>query len=265
MSSKYPTVSCYCPVFKGGEFIKGYMEDMLAQTIFEEVQFFILDCASPDGEAATIEPYTERYPNIIYQRLDKDPGLYPAWNFCIKNTNGDFLTNWNVDDRKTPWSLEIMRDALVLDKDIDLVYGDTVISTSPNEDWSNIKSTNTYICNETNNWKDLLQNNNPHCMPMWRRTLHDRFGFFDESYLTASDADLWLKAAKNGAKMRKIHDTTGIYYHNPKGRSSDPTTLKTMIEEVNEMRKKYEPTYGSPQEPMSAPEPVVFSSIAAKK
>ena len=114
MSSKYPSVTCYCPVFKGGRFIKGYMEDMLCQTIFKEVQFFILDCASPDNEAEIILPYTKQHPNITYKRLDKDPGLYPAWNFCIQFTNGDFLTNWNVDDRKTPWSLEVMRDFLVL-------------------------------------------------------------------------------------------------------------------------------------------------------
>ena len=261
MSSKYPNVTCYCPVFKGGEFIKGYMEDMLRQTIFKEVQFFILDCASPDNEVEAISPYTKKYSNITYRRLDKDPGLYPAWNFCIQNTEGDFLTNWNIDDRKTPWSLEVMRDFLVLNDDIDLVYGDTIVSTSPNENWSNIQSTNAYICNETNSWKDLLQNNNPHCMPMWRRTIHDRFGYFNEDYLTASDADLWLKASKEGVKMQKIHDTVGIYYHNPKGRSSDPHTLKTMIEEVNEMRRKYDPTYKSPQDSGTASVPVNFSTI----
>ena len=248
MSSKYPSVTCYCPVFKGGQFIEGYMEDMLRQTVFEEVQFFILDCASPDNEGEIILSYTKQYPNITYTRLNKDPGLYPAWNFCIQNTDGDFLTNWNVDDRKTPWSLEVMRDFLVLNDDIDLVYGDTVISVSPNEHWSNIQPRDTYICNETNSWKDLLRNNNPHCMPMWRRSLHDKFGLFDEDYLTASDADLWLKAAKAGSQMKKINDTVGIYYHNPTGRSSDPATLKKMVNEVNEMRRKYEPTYKSPHE-----------------
>jgi len=248
MSSKYPSVTCYCPVFKGGEFVEGYMEDMLRQTIFEEVSFFILDCASPHNEAEIISHYTKQYPNITYVRLDKDPGLYPAWNFCIQNTDGDFLTNWNIDDRKTPWSLEAMRDFLVLNEGIDLVYGNTIISTSPNEHWSNIQSTTPYICNETNTWEDLLQNNNPHCMPMWRRSLHDTFGFFNEDYFTASDADLWLKATKGGSQMKKIDDTVGIYYYNPNGRSSDPATLKEMINEVNEMRRKYEPNYKSPHE-----------------
>jgi glycosyltransferase involved in cell wall biosynthesis len=248
MSSKYPTLTCYCSVFKGGQFIKGYMEDMLRQTIFKEVQFFILDCASPDNEAEIISPYAKQHPNIIHKRLDKDPGLYSAWNFCIQNTDGDFLTNWNVDDRKTPWSLEIMRDSLVLNSDIDLVYGNTIVSSAPNEVWPHVTTKNAYICNETNSWKDLLLNNNPHCMPMWRRSIHDRSGYFDEDYLTSSDADLWLKAAKSGSRMKKIDDIVGIYYYNPTGRSSNPETLKKMEHEVNEMRRKYEPNYKSPHE-----------------
>lgn len=247
MSSKYPTVSCYCPIYKGGEFIEGYMEDMLRQSIFDEVNFFMLDCASPDNEAEAITNYAQ-YPNITYLRLEKDPGLYPAWNVCITHTRSDFLTNWNIDDRKSPWSLEIMRDSLVLNPDVDLVYGDTIVSPIPNENWSALQSKELYICNETNDWTDLLRNNNPHCMPMWRRTIHDRFGYFNEEYKTASDADLWLKAAKGGSQMKKINDIVGIYYHNPTGRSSDPATLKEMVNEVNEMRRKYEPNYKSPHE-----------------
>ena len=40
------------------------------------------------NEAEVIEPYAKQHPNITYKRLDKDPGLYPAWNICIQNTYG---------------------------------------------------------------------------------------------------------------------------------------------------------------------------------
>jgi glycosyltransferase involved in cell wall biosynthesis len=245
MSSQYPTITCFCPLYKGGQFIEGYMEDMVRQTIFPEVNFFILDCASPDNEIEVINDYA-KHNNIVYLRLDKDPGLYAAWNVCINSTQGDFLSNWNVDDRKSPWSLEIMRDSLVLNEDIDLVYGNTIVSKKANEDWAHLDSKKTYICNETNSWKDLLLNNNPHCMPMWRRAIHDKYGHFNEKYATAADADLWLKAAKKGSKMKKIDDIVGIYYHNPKGRSSDPATLQKMVDEVTKMRQIYEPTYTLP-------------------
>lgn len=247
MSRKYPTLSCYCPIYKGGVFIEDYMEDLTRQTIFKEVDFFILDCNSPDNEEEVVKRYLG-YDNIIYSRLDKDPGLYAAWNQCINLTKGELLTNWNVDDRKSPWSLEVMRDALVLDTEIDLVYGNTVISTTANENWQSLQSAQTFICNQTNKWEDLLLNNNPHCMPMWRRSIHDKYGLFNESYKTAADADMWLRAAKQGSKMKKINETVGVYYQNPQGRSSNPETLQEMINEVNEMRRSHNPSYLSPFE-----------------
>jgi len=260
MSREYPSLTCFCPLYKGAKFIKGYMEDLVSQTIFDQVNFFILDCNSPDNESEVIHNYTH-YNNISYVRLEKDPGLFAGWNVSIKNTTSDLLTNWNVDDRKSPWSLEIMRDYLSLNSDIDLVYGNTIVSQKANENWTNLESRQLYICNETGGWQDLLRNNNPHCMPMWRRDIHDRFGYFDEKYLTASDADLWLKAAKGGSKMKKINEIIGIYYYNPEGRSSDPTTIKRMTKEIHKMRKKYEPTYESHLKPFASPSPVTFSKI----
>ena len=238
------------------------MEDLVRQTIFDQVNFFILDCNSPDNEVDVINKYVH-HDNISYSRLEEDPGLFAGWNVSIKNTRSDLLTNWNVDDRKSPWSLEVMRDCLSLNSDIDLVYGNTIVSQTPNENWTNLESRHIYICNETDKWQDLLRNNNPHCMPMWRRDIHDRFGYFDEKYKTASDADLWLKASKGGAKMKKINEMTGIYYYNQEGRSSDPATIKHMVEEVNEMRRKYEPTYESSQKPENTSSPVTFSKITA--
>lgn len=236
------------------------MEDLVRQTIFDQVNFFILDCNSPDNEVDVINKYVH-HDNISYSRLEEDPGLFAGWNVSIKNTRSDLLTNWNVDDRKSPWSLEVMRDCLSLNSDIDLVYGNTIVSQTPNENWTNLESRHLYICNETDKWQDLLRNNNPHCMPMWRRDIHDRFGYFDEKYKTASDADLWLKASKGGAKMKKINEMTGIYYYNPEGRSSDPATIKHMVEEIHKMRKKYEPTYESHLKPFVSSSPVTFSKI----
>ena len=260
MSREYPSLTCFCPLYKGAKFIEGYMENLVRQTIFDQVEFFILDCNSPDNEAEVINKYAH-HDNISYLRLEEDPGLFAGWNVSVKNTTSDLLTNWNVDDRKSPWSLEVMRDYLSLNSDIDLVYGNTIVSQKSNEDWTNLESRDLYICNETDAWRDLLRNNNPHCMPMWRREIHDSFGYFDEKYKTAADADLWLKAAKGGSKMKKINEIMGIYYYNPKGRSSDPATLKYMVEEVNEMRKKYEPTYESSQKPVNPTSPVTFSKI----
>jgi hypothetical protein len=138
-----------------------------------------------------------------------------------------------------------MRDCLILNPDVDICYGNTIVSAELNEKWLGLKSQQLYPCNETNHWKDLLQNNNPHCMPMWRRSVHERFGYFNEEYKTASDAEMWLRAAQGGAKLQKINDTVGIYYKNPDGISSPQSNakLRALCQEVNEMRLSYDPEW----------------------
>jgi glycosyltransferase involved in cell wall biosynthesis len=72
-------------LYKGEKFIQGYIEDVLAQSIFKDIEFIFLDCNSPENEKDFIIPLTKEYSNIKYHRLDNDPGLYAAWNIvCIK-------------------------------------------------------------------------------------------------------------------------------------------------------------------------------------
>ena len=63
------TLGIFCPLFKGEKFIGNYLENILEQTIFSEVNFYILDCASPENEYEVIKDYTSKYSNIIYKRL----------------------------------------------------------------------------------------------------------------------------------------------------------------------------------------------------
>ena len=88
-------------------------------------------------------------------------------------------------------------------------------------------------------------------MPLWRRDLHDRYGFFDEKYLTAADSDMWIRAAKQDAKLFFVDETVGIYYKNPDGVSTDLKNLRKMLDEVNSMRRSHCPDYIDPPLPQA--------------
>ena len=247
-TDKTPTMTIFCPLFKGEKFIKGYMEDMVKQSIFSEVQFHILDCASPENEYEIIKDYLH-HDNIKYERLKKDPGLYAAWNICAKNADTDLIGNWNVDDRKTAWSLEVLRNPFVFNESIDMTYGLTVISEVANETWEDMTPFYYYQAQKMTHWKDLLENNHPHCMPVWKKSLHDRYGYFNEDYKTASDSDMWIRAAKEGAIFEFVNQPVGVYFRNPHGMSSNPENLRKMLDEVNAMRKNHDPEYEPPPIP----------------
>lgn len=232
--------SLFCSFYKGQKFIEGYIDDILSQSIFSEIEFIFLDCNSPEKEKEYIIPLTKKHNNIKYYKLEQDPGLYAGWNTAVKLCSSEIVGNWNIDDRKNKEGIEILLNKFDQDKSIDILYGFTYVSHTANEKYADNQYDEIYPY-LPHSVRNLISNNSPHCMPLWKKNLHDRFGYFDENYKTASDADFWLRCAVGGAIIKMINHPVGLYYYNPNGRSSNPETLQEMINEVNEMRQKYIP------------------------
>lgn len=229
--------SLFCSFYKGSSFIEGYLNNVYEQSIFKDIEFIFLDCNSPENEGSDyLEKIKES--NIKYHRLDHDPGLYAAWNIAVKMCTAPIIGNWNIDDRKNKEGVEILLKQFDKNPLIDVVYGFTYISRTANEKYldNNFSEIYPYLPHTIEN---LFKNNSPHCMPLWKKDLHDKFGYFDESYKTAADGDFWLRCATAGAIIRMVNHPVGLYYENPTGRSTNPETLSEMVREVQTMRKKY--------------------------
>lgn len=229
--------SLFCSFYKGEKFIKGYLENVYEQSIFNDIEFIFLDCASPENEGSNYLDYLIE-PNIKYHRLEKDPGLYSAWNIAVDLCSAPIIGNWNIDDRKNRDGVEIMLRQFERDPSLDIVYGPTYVSRVANEKYIDNDFREIYPC-LPHTLENLFKNNSPHCMPLWKKSLHDRFGYFNEEYKTASDGDFWLRCAIGGAKIQLVNHPVGLYYENPNGRSTNPETLKEMVDEVKSMRLKH--------------------------
>jgi cellulose synthase/poly-beta-1,6-N-acetylglucosamine synthase-like glycosyltransferase len=96
-----PKISIITSVYDGDDHIEGFLEDITRQTIFKEkCELILINANSPGNEEEVINQYLKKFPdNIVYKRLDKDPGIYGVWNMGIELSTGEFLTNANLDDR----------------------------------------------------------------------------------------------------------------------------------------------------------------------
>ena len=81
--------------------------------------------------------------------------------------------------------------------------------------------------------------NLPHNHPVWRRTLHDKFGLFDEQYGSAGDWEFWLRCVKGGAQFKLIPEDLGLYYFNPSGISTSTANQSWKRQEENRIREMY--------------------------
>lgn len=232
----YYRVSVITSIFKASKFISHFLEDIKRQSIFNECEFLLLDADSPDSEKLLIEPYLV-YPNIKYNNIGTC-SVYEAWNKGIELSSSNLLSNWNTDDRRSQNSLEKQVEFLESNFYSDVCYGQTIISHKENELFELCDSVEVYPAQE-GTLQNQLGHNSPHCLPVWRKSIHDRFGLFDTSYFCAADYDMWFRVLRGGGKLSKLDLTTGLYYRNPKGISSKEDTLKKAIEEVNLVRGKY--------------------------
>jgi len=238
---KVPKISIITSVYDGDEYIKPFLEDITQQTIFKDkCELILLNANSPGNEEETILEYKEKFPdNIVYRKLEEDPGIYGVWNIGLEMATGDFITNANLDDRKAPWALEKFAKELYTNPDIDLVYSDMYITHNPNETWT----TNSCEGNKYNfpefSFENLKMVNMPHASPMWRRDVHTKYGFFNTKYKSAGDWDMWLRAASKGSKFKKISETLGLYYFNPAGISTNPDNFDWKQKEEAEIYENY--------------------------
>jgi len=239
--NELPKISIITSVYDGDEYIEDFLEDITRQTIFtEKCELILVNPNSPGNEEEVINKYLEKFPdNIVYHKLDKDPGIYGTWNKAIELSSGEFITNANLDDRKSLNSLEIHARTLFGNSDVDLVYSDMLVTDKPNETWEENSSEGRRYNTPEFSFETLKMINMPHASPMWRRNMHDNYGYFDEKYRSAGDWELWLRSASKGSKFKKINQVMNLYYFNPTGISTNPDNFDWKREEELEVRNRY--------------------------
>tara|TARA_R100000951_G_scaffold8773_1_gene7944 strand:- start:18027 stop:20006 length:1980 start_codon:yes stop_codon:yes gene_type:complete len=236
-----PKISIITSVYDGDDYIRPFLEDITRQTIFKDkCELILINANSPGSEEGVIQEYLEKYPNnIIYKRLDNDPGIYAVWNMAAKMASGEYLTNANLDDKKASYSLEKHAKFLVSNPEVDLVYADLYISETANETFENVADTSRRYNFPEFSYENLKMINMPHNNPMWRKGYHEKYGYFDEQYRSAGDWEMWLRGASQGSIFRKIPDILGVYYFNPKGMSTNPENFSWKQEEETSIYEKY--------------------------
>jgi len=240
---EYPKISIITSMYKGEKYIDGFLKNIVNQTVFKSCELIIMDADSPENEFPIIEKYMKKYSNIYYEKLDKDPGIYGTWNLGIRRATGKYITNANLDDNKSLDQIEIMVNCLEKNQDIDLAYSEAFITHVPNETYGNNSSQGkTYPVAEFS--REAMIKCLPGCMPVWRKSMHDKAGMFDESYRSAGDWEMWLRAVRAGSKFKKVNRVCGIYYMNPNGLSTNVETQKEKFKEEQKVFWEYTDVFG---------------------
>lgn len=213
---KAPLVTAIVSSYKGERFMRGLLEDLSAQTLGEQLEIVIIDSNSPQNEAAIVREFQTRYHNIRFMRTSVREQSHITLNRCIQAARGKYISLACVDDRHSADALEKLALALEHDSAIALAYADVAITEKENQVLESAPLIGHY------RWPDFSRDSlfqvcymGP--QPMWRRDLHERYGYFDEAFMSAGDYEFWLRLAAGGENFLHLPEVLGLYLLNPQG------------------------------------------------
>ncbi|HEX2866163.1 MAG TPA: glycosyltransferase [Ignavibacteriales bacterium] len=219
--------------------MRNCLTDLVAQTVFDQMEVIVVDAASPENEGAVVKEFQKKYKNITYIRTPERIGVYPAWNIAIKKAKGKFITPFSTNDRLRKDAYEILSRTLDENPGVSMVYGDTYITNNENESFEEHQPTGRAMKWPEYSFKRLLVFNGVGPHPMWRASIHQEIGYFSEDFVALGDQEFFLRV---GYKHNLLHikEYTGLYLWR-----DDAVSLKGSLplSETIEIRNRYMKMY----------------------
>lgn len=164
---------------------------------YRDYEHIFIDSYSTDGTVELIKEYQEKYPdNVKFYQVPR-AGISNAMNEGIKNANGDFLIHLHSDD--SFYDNNVLKDVaefLKANTQLDWIYGKANIVEVDG------RSVGIFPAKKIlhNDYKSHLGryllkffNYIPHQAVFIRKSVFERFGFFDETISSKMDPDVWLR------------------------------------------------------------------------
>ena len=220
-------VSTITPCYNMSKYMKGFLDNLSTQT-HKDLEI-VLDHNDPsEEEVKMVEEYNEKHDNILHIKVDGVDPIGTSMNRCIEYATGDYLCIWNVDDLRTPDSIEVMAKALDENPDVDFVYGNYIIVPK-------FGSTQGQYVDETGREDELTTGMILGPYFMFRKSLLEKSGVFDEQLVQGADYDLALRLAFN-AKGLHLPINLGYYLNEGLGQSTKPNSKQPIERTVIELR-----------------------------
>jgi alpha-ketoglutarate-dependent taurine dioxygenase len=234
------SVTALVSTYASEGFIGECLSDLVEQTIAPEVEIIVVDSASPQREGDVVLEFQRKHTNIRYLRTPRRIGIYAAWNVALRLASGALIAPFSTNDRLSPVAYETLRQALCNHPDVALVYGDTYLTDSPHQRFGDHTPSVQYggaFRWPPHDFEHLLD----HCPvgphPMWRRSLHQEVGYFDQRYTALGDQDFWNRLAWRH-ELLHIPVFTGLAWLTKDALSCRPIA-RTEVEEIKAKHRRY--------------------------
>jgi len=212
--------------FNGEKYLKHYFRSVKKQK-FKEFRISFQHVLPKRNESKIIKNKSKGI-DIEVQVHDKQISLSEAWNKSIKNSKSEYYCIWNIDDLRTPDSLDDMIKILDSNKQIDFVYGNYYIVDK-------IGKKRGVFIDESGRESELISGMILGPFFMFRSSILEKTGLFDEQLLSGSDYDFAMRLGRMSSG-KHIDSVLGYYLNEGAGLSTKNESLQELERTVVELR-----------------------------
>lgn len=226
----YFQVSIITACYKKGKYLPVFLEELPNQTYFSNLEVVFDHNEPSDQEIELLNNFQNKYPNQI-KHIITNPAepLGVSWNRCIRESTGEYLAIWNIDDLRTKKSIEIQAQFLNNNPSIDIVSGNFFIVPA----FPSIRGK--FIDEAKYPPEEMVKSMKLGPFFMFRKKLCEKAGYFDEQFRCANDFDLAMRLLHHG-KARILRENLGFFLNEAAGASTKPSSLCPVEKTVIELR-----------------------------
>lgn len=185
-----------------------------------ELEVVLVDSNSPTDERAALEGFLARRDlPVVYARSAGRETIQQAWNRGIGLTRAPYLAFLGADEGLHPEALHALAAALDADPRADWAMADSIVTSV---DARGVYDGDIMPYDRTGYRQDMVYLET--CYLSWvgglyRRSIHERFGFYDESFRAAGDTEFKSRILPH---IRSVHvpRALGVFNNYPEERTT---------------------------------------------
>lgn len=217
-----PRVSVIVSLYNAADKLPTLLQNLAQQSIAHNgaMEIILIDSNSPTDEFRAFDSFAAQH-NIpmVYGRSEKRETIQCAWNRGIILSRGRYLAFLGADEGLHPDALRQLADALDQDPSVDWVMADSIVTEV---DANGVFSHDVMKYDRQGYAQDLVYLET--CYLSWvgglyRRSVHDRFGYYDETFRAAGDTEFKCRVLPY-IRSKHVPATLGVFNNYPEARTT---------------------------------------------
>jgi len=232
-----PKVSVIVSLYNAASKLNFFLTCLNRQTLSRlrgQVEVILVDSGSPDREYEVIKEFVSKTPlNMLYVRSATRETIQAAWNRGIALAKGEYLVFLGADETLYPEALEVLARELDENPSLDWIMGNSLI-TEVDKHGLLVRDVMAYTRDGASKSNVYLET----CYLSWvggmyRKSIHERFGYYDESFRAAGDTEFKNRILSH-LNVKFIPQMLGLFLNYPEER-----TTQSPNAEIEDLRAWY--------------------------